>query len=62
MKAAPVLRALSDRLRHARFLMPSGQYYDAGMSGIFFRQLDLPMLDVNLGFILGLIWCRQPRS
>ena len=49
MKAAPVLRALG---RHAAFrqtLVHTGQHYDANMSDIFFRELELPEPDVNLG-------------
>lgn len=50
MKAAPVLRALraldpeSDPL-----LVHTGQHYDAEMSDVFLRQLDLPTPDVFLG-------------
>jgi UDP-N-acetylglucosamine 2-epimerase (non-hydrolysing) len=48
MKAAPVLRALSDAgFRQA--LVHTGQHYDANMSDVFFRELDIPPPDVNLG-------------
>jgi len=48
MKAAPVLRALGDAgFRQA--LVHTGQHYDANMSDVFFRDLDIPQPDVNLG-------------
>jgi UDP-N-acetylglucosamine 2-epimerase (non-hydrolysing) len=48
MKAAPVLRALRDAgFRQA--LVHTGQHYDANMSDVFFRELDIPQPDVNLG-------------
>ena len=48
MKAAPVFRALSARgLR--QLLIHTGQHYDAALSDIFFRELDLPEPDRNLG-------------
>jgi UDP-N-acetylglucosamine 2-epimerase (non-hydrolysing) len=47
-KAAPVLRALG---RHGveQRLVHTGQHYGEQMSEVFFRQLDLPEPDVNLG-------------
>ena len=45
---APVIRALSDRGVEQR-LVHTGQHNDARMSDVFFRQLDLPEPDVNLG-------------
>jgi UDP-N-acetylglucosamine 2-epimerase (non-hydrolysing) len=50
MKAAPVLRALrrSD-LDLEVLLVHTGQHYDADMSEIFLRELDLPQPDVFLG-------------
>jgi UDP-N-acetylglucosamine 2-epimerase (non-hydrolysing) len=54
MKAAPVLRALASysaahgaSLRQT--LVHTGQHYDAAMSEVFFRQLDMPEPDCNLG-------------
>lgn len=47
-KAAPVIRALSERGVEQR-LVHTGQHYDERMSEVFFRQLDLPEPDVNLG-------------
>jgi UDP-N-acetylglucosamine 2-epimerase (non-hydrolysing) len=48
MKAAPVIRALAARGVDQR-LIHTGQHYDASMSEVFFRDLDLPEPDLNLG-------------
>ncbi len=48
MKAAPVLRALSDA-GFRQILVHTGQHYDANMSDVFFRELEIPEPDVNLG-------------
>jgi len=48
MKAAPVIRALRARGVDQR-LIHTGQHYDATMSEVFFRDLDLPEPDLNLG-------------
>ncbi|MGH2456874.1 MAG: non-hydrolyzing UDP-N-acetylglucosamine 2-epimerase [Candidatus Limnocylindria bacterium] len=47
IKAAPVSRVL--RVRHAELLVHTGQHYDDAMSAAFFRDLQLPEPDVNLG-------------
>lgn len=47
-KAAPVLAALR-ALDVPQLLVHTGQHYDDRMSEIFFRELDLPTPDVNLG-------------
>jgi UDP-GlcNAc3NAcA epimerase len=47
IKAAPVSRAL--RRKHDEVLVHTGQHYDDNMSDIFFRELDIPAPDVNLG-------------
>lgn len=47
IKAAPVSRVL--RRQHQEFLVHTGQHYDEGMSGIFFKELGIPEPDVNLG-------------
>lgn len=47
-KAAPVLRAL-DRLGVPQRLVHTGQHHDERLSEVFFRQLDLPEPDMNLG-------------
>jgi UDP-N-acetylglucosamine 2-epimerase (non-hydrolysing) len=48
MKAAPVLRALSE-CEVRQTLVHTGQHYDAAMSDVFFRQLEMPAPDVSLG-------------
>ncbi len=48
MKAAPVLRALREFSNVRQTLVHTGQHYDAGMSDVFFRQLDMPEPDLNL--------------
>ena len=40
VKAAPVMWALRGRAK--QILVHTGQHYDAGMSDVFFRELDLP--------------------
>ena len=47
IKAAPVSRAL--RAGHVEVLVHTGQHYDETMSAAFFRDLELPEPDVNLG-------------
>lgn len=47
IKAASVSRQL--RRRHEEILVHSGQHYDAGMSDVFFSQLEIPWPDYNLG-------------
>ncbi|HEX4485843.1 MAG TPA: UDP-N-acetylglucosamine 2-epimerase (non-hydrolyzing) [Terriglobales bacterium] len=49
MKAAPVHRALTGLKSIRQSLIHTGQHYDAGMSDIFFQQLEMPPADVNLG-------------
>ena len=46
VKAAPVTRAL--RARHHETLVHTGQHYDDAMSASFFRDLEIPVPDVNL--------------
>lgn len=47
IKAAVVSRAL--RQRHQEVLLHTGQHYDDLMSDVFFRELGIPLPDVNLG-------------
>jgi len=47
MKAAPVLRALA-AYNVPQTLIHTGQHYDAAMSEVFFRQLEMPQPDCNL--------------
>ncbi|HUT89219.1 MAG TPA: UDP-N-acetylglucosamine 2-epimerase (non-hydrolyzing) [Thermoguttaceae bacterium] len=48
MKIAPLARALSDAGIQPR-IIHTGQHYDARMSETFFRELNIPDPDVNLG-------------
>ncbi len=49
VKVAPILRALEERAPSIpRELVHTGQHYDADMSEVFFRQLDIPSPDVLL--------------
>jgi len=48
MKAAPVIRVLADT-GFRQNLVHTGQHYDSRMSDIFFRELEIPEPDVNLG-------------
>src|SRR5215469_4067262 len=48
MKAAPVIRALADT-GFRQNLIHTGQHYDSRMSDVFFRDLEIPEPDVNLG-------------
>ncbi len=47
IKAAPVSREL--RRSHREVLLHTGQHYDERMSELFFRQLQIPEPDYNLG-------------
>lgn len=49
MKAAPVLRALTAHSEVRQTLVHTGQHYDNAMSDVFFRQLEMPHPDYNLG-------------
>ena len=49
MKAAPVLRALNAQPGARQTLVHTGQHYDQAMSEVFFRQLEMPQPDRNLG-------------
>ena len=51
VKAAPVMRAL--RRCAEQKLVHTGQHYDAGMSRVFFDELDMPRPDVDLGVGAG---------
>jgi UDP-N-acetylglucosamine 2-epimerase (non-hydrolysing) len=51
-KAAPVFCALAQR-GVAQYLVHTGQHYGAHMFDVFFRQLDLPRPDLNLGIGSG---------
>jgi len=49
MKAAPLIRALAIDGEVHQTLVHTGQHYDDTMSDAFFRQLNMPIPDVNLG-------------
>jgi UDP-GlcNAc3NAcA epimerase len=51
IKAAPVSREL--RKQHHEVLVHTGQHYDATMSDIFFRELEIPEPDYNLAIGSG---------
>lgn len=53
MKVAPVMRAAAARGKIDQVLVHTGQHYDEAMSAAFFRDLDLPEPDVNLGIGSG---------
>jgi UDP-N-acetylglucosamine 2-epimerase (non-hydrolysing) len=48
MKAGPVVKAL-ERRGIEQLVVHTGQHYDAAMSDVFFRDLDLPEPGLNLG-------------
>src|SRR5262249_42090618 len=49
MKIAPVIKALSMQTGLRQVLVNTGQHYDDAMAGSFFRELDLPRPDRDLG-------------
>jgi UDP-N-acetylglucosamine 2-epimerase (non-hydrolysing) len=58
MKIAPLIRAINDHNRSGHSgrslkinfsLVHTGQHYDRNMSAIFFKELDIPEPDINLG-------------
>jgi len=54
MKIAPLIRAMDkrkDRIEH--LLVHTGQHYDENMSDSFFRDLEIPQPDINLGIGSG---------
>lgn len=51
IKAAAVSNKL--RKKHVECLVHTGQHYDANMSDVFFRELNIPLPDYNLGIGSG---------
>jgi len=49
MKIAPLMRAYRSAPAIQPVLVHTGQHYDAKMSDLFFRQLEIPEPDINLG-------------
>ena len=49
MKIAPLMRVFNERAEFEPILVHTGQHYDEKMSGLFFRELEIPLPDVNLG-------------
>ncbi len=49
MKAGPVFQALAKRKGIRQAIVHTGQHYDSNMSDVFFRELDIPPPEVNLG-------------
>jgi UDP-N-acetylglucosamine 2-epimerase (non-hydrolysing) len=52
IKAAPLSRIL--RKKHTEVLVHTGQHYDPEMSDVFFKELNIPEPDYNLGIGSGL--------
>ncbi len=48
MKLAPVVRALTRRANLGFRIVHTGQHYDASMSDVFFKELDIPPPDLHL--------------
>lgn len=48
IKSAPVSKALRE-FGHTEILVHTGQHYDANMSDVFFKELNIPKPDYNLG-------------
>lgn len=53
MKVAPLCRALKAYPQVEHVLVHTGQHYDVRMSEQFFRELDIPNPDINLGIGSG---------
>ena len=62
MKVAPVRAALAERDGVQQVLVHTGQHYDAFMSDIFFRQLEIPEPDFNLEVGRAATRSRPPKS
>lgn len=49
MKIAPIMEAFERVVRFEPVLVHTGQHYDTNMNDLFFRQLDIPKPEINLG-------------
>ena len=49
IKAAPVSRAIAEHNRFTEIIIHTGQHFDADMSDVFFKELNIPMPNYNLG-------------
>jgi len=49
IKAAPVSRAIAEHNHLTELIIHTGQHFDADMSDVFFKELDIPNPDYNLG-------------
>jgi UDP-N-acetylglucosamine 2-epimerase (non-hydrolysing) len=49
VKVAPVMKAIKSRRSVKQILIHTGQHYDTNMSKVFFKDLNLPKPDMNLG-------------
>ena len=49
IKAAPVSRAIAEHNRLTEVIIHTGQHFDADMSDVFFKELNIPKPDYNLG-------------
>ena len=49
IKAAPVFRAIAEHSHFTGIIIHTGQHFDAGMSDVFFKELNIPKPDYNLG-------------
>lgn len=49
MKIAPIMRAMGSYREIKSVLVHTGQHYDGNMSGVFFKDLEIPEPDIHLG-------------
>ena len=49
MKVSPVWNAIDTMTKYDQILIHTGQHYDLNMSNIFFKELGLPLPEINIG-------------